>query len=74
MKIDKKTVDMLCNLPDDSLWKMICAIGSASGLDLSSVKAQSVDVSKLRRAMRTMTDEDISRAAEILGSCRKQED
>ena len=66
MKIDKKTLDMLSSLPDDSLWKMICAIGAQSGIDLSSVSVSPSDIAKLRSAMGNLNDSDISRAAEIL--------
>ena len=73
MKIDKKTIDMLTSLPDDSLWKMICAIGSASGFDLSGINIRSEDVGKLRTALGEMTDKDITRAMEIFESCKKQD-
>lgn len=73
MKIDKKTVDMLTSLPDDSLWKMICAIGGASGLDLSGINIRPEDIGKLRSALGEMTDSDISRAMEIFESCKKQD-
>ena len=73
MKIDKRTLDMLCTLPDDSLWKMICAIGGASGFDLSKMNLSPKDLEKLRQAMYQMTDSDISRASEILDGCKKKE-
>lgn len=72
MKIDKKTLDMLSSLPDDSLWKMICAIGAGSGIDLSAVKVSPEDLSKLRCAMGNLTDGDISRAMQILENTKKQ--
>lgn len=72
MKIDKKTLDMLSSLPNDSLWKMICAIGAGSGIDLSSVKVRPEDLSKLRSAMGNLTDKDIGRAVEILENAKKQ--
>ena len=72
MKIDKKTLDMLSALPDDSHWKMICAIGAQSGIDLSSVQVRPEDISKLRSTMNTLTDSDVSRALQILESVKKQ--
>ena len=72
MKIDKKTIDMLSSLPDESLWRMICAIGASTGIDLSDVKVSPRELEKLRSAMTTLTDSDISRAAEILQSCKEQ--
>ena len=72
MKIDKKTLDMLSSLPDDSLWKMIVTIGNASGIDLSRVRVRPEELQKLRYAMGSLTDEDIGRASEILNSAKKQ--
>jgi len=72
MKIDKKTLDMLSSLPDDSLWKMICTLASASGIDLSDVKATHGDLELLRSAMGQMTDGDISRAVDILNSVKQK--
>ena len=73
MKLDKKTLDMLSSLPDESLWKMICAIGSASGIDLSSVKVRPGELDRLRQAVSTLTDDDIGRAREIMDTCKKHE-
>ncbi|MBQ2729281.1 MAG: hypothetical protein IJF69_00740 [Clostridia bacterium] len=73
MKLDKKTLDMLSSLPDESLWKMICAIGSASGIDLTDVKVKPGELEKLRCAVNNLTDNDIVRAQEILETCKKQE-
>ena len=72
MKIDKKTLDKLSSLPDDSLWQLIVTIGNASGIDLSEVMVRPEEMSKLRYAMGTLTDEDIGRASEILNSAKKQ--
>ena len=72
MKIDKKTLDKLSSLPDDSLWQLIVTIGNASGIDLSVVKVRPEEMSKLRYAMGTLTDDDIGRASEILNSAKKQ--
>ena len=72
MKIDKKTLDMLSALPDDSLWKMICAIGAQSGIDLSSLSVSPSDIAKLRCAMGSLNDCDIGRAVEILEDAKKK--
>lgn len=73
MKIDKKTIDMLTSLPDESLWRMICTIGSAHGFDLSKMNVNTKDMEKLRGALGQMTDSDVTRAMEIFGSCKKQD-
>ncbi len=72
MKIDKKALNMLSSLPDDSLWKMICAIGAQSGIDLSQVKVSPQELAKLRSAMGSLNDCDISRAIEIIESAKKE--
>ena len=72
MKIDKKALDKLSVLPDDSLWKMVCSIGHANGLDLSGMNVSQNDMKKLRSALSQVTDEDIGRALEIINSCKKQ--
>lgn len=66
MKIDKKAVDMLSSLPDDSLWRVICSLGASSGLDLSGVSVTPAQLDKVRTALGSLTDDDISRAVEIL--------
>lgn len=73
MKIDKKTIDMLTSLPDESLWRMICTIGSSHGFDLSKMNVSTNDIEKLRTALGEMTDSDVSRALEIFESCKKQD-
>ena len=73
MKIDKKTIDMLTSLPDESLWRMICTIGSASGFDLSGMNVNTNDMERLRTALGSMTESDITRALEIFNSCKKQD-
>lgn len=73
MKIDKKTIDMLTSLPDESLWRMICTIGSSHGFDLSKMNVNTKDMEKLRGALGQMTDSDVTRAMEIFESCKKQD-
>ena len=73
MKIDKRTLDMMSALPDDSFWKMICAIGSASGFDLSQINVTEKELSNLRAAMSHLTDDDIGRALDIIASCKDSE-
>jgi len=51
---------------------MICTLASASGIDLSDVKATHGDLELLRSAMGQMTDGDISRAVDILNSVKQK--
>lgn len=70
MKIDKRTVDKLADLPDELLWKTILALGNQSGIDLSGVNVTGSELAKIRGAMAHLTDADIVRAMEILQNCK----
>ena len=72
MKINKNTVDKISSLSDDKLWRVICTLGSSSGIDLSTVKVTPAELDKVRLAMSQLTDDDIVRATEIINSCTKQ--
>lgn len=72
MKINKNTVDKISSLSDDKLWRVICTLGSSSGIDLSTVKVTPAELDKVRLAMSQLTDDDIVRATEIINSCKKQ--
>lgn len=71
MKINKNTVDKISSLSDDKLWRVICTLGSSSGIDLSTVKVTPAELDKVRLAMSQLTDDDIVRATEIINSCKK---
>lgn len=72
MRIDKNTVNKISSLSDDKLWRVICALGSSSGIDLSTVRVTPAELDKVRLAMSQLTDDDIVRATEIIDSCKKQ--
>lgn len=72
MRIDKNAVNRLSALSDDKLWRVICALGSSSGIDLSTVKVSPKELDKVRLAMSQLTDDDIERATEIISTCKKQ--
>lgn len=71
MKIDKKTIDMLSAMPDENLWKVICALGSASGIDLSKMSVSKGDMARLRDALGQMTEADVGKAAELIRSFKQ---
>ncbi len=71
MKLDKNTIQMITKMSDDHLWKIICALGVSSGIDLSEVKMDKAQLEKVRQALSQMTDADISRATEIIANCKK---
>lgn len=72
MKIDKNAVNKISSLSDDKLWRVICALGSSSGIDLSTVRVTPTELDKVRLAMSQLTDNDIVRATEIIDACKKQ--
>ena len=59
MKLDKNTIQMITKMPDDHLWKIICALGVSSGIDLSGVRMDKNQLEKVRQALSQMTDADI---------------
>ncbi|MBQ8475249.1 MAG: hypothetical protein IJ499_06280 [Clostridia bacterium] len=73
MKLDKNDIDKLTMLSDDHLWKIICALGTSSGIDLSGVKVGSREMENVRKALSQVTDDDIGRATEIIANCKKGE-
>ena len=72
MKLDKEKLDQITALPDESLWKIIQALGVSSGIDLSRVAVGPEQIAKIRTALGVMTDEDISRATEIISEAKKK--
>lgn len=73
MKLDKNTIQLITKMPDDHLWKIICALGVSSGIDLSGVSVGPKELEKVRLALGQMTDSDINRAMEIISKCKKGE-
>lgn len=71
MKITKKQIDMVCALPDDALRQLIKSLAANSGFDVSGLCKTPADTEKLRSILRGMSEEDISRAAELLTKQKK---
>lgn len=72
MKIDKEKLNQIASLPDESLWQIIRALGVSSGIDLSGVSVSREQIAKIRSALGVVTDDDISRAKEIISDSRKK--
>ena len=66
MKIDKGTINMLLKMNDDRLWSTLKFALSRSGNDIFKDMQRPADMSKLRSVLGGLTDEDISRACELL--------
>lgn len=65
MKIDKKTIDAICALPDDKLWGAVRLFASSSGINISPRPTSPNEAAKIRAALSQLTEADISRATEI---------
>ena len=72
MKLDKDKLNQIAALPDESLWQIIRALGISSGIDLSSVNVTTAQIAKIRSALGIMTDDDISRATEIISAAKNK--
>lgn len=71
MKLDKNTIDMITKMSDENLWRIICALGVSSGIDLSGVTVGPREMQNVRLALQQMTDDDIGRAMEIIDNCKR---
>ncbi|MEE0970604.1 MAG: hypothetical protein U0M06_14650 [Clostridia bacterium] len=72
MKLDKKSLDRLLGLNDESLKGVIRSIAAETGLDLSSFGISDGDIASIRRALSSATDADIKKAAEQLEEYKKR--
>ncbi len=71
MKLDKNTIEMITRMSDENLWRIICALGVSSGIDLSGISVGPKEMENVRKALSQMTDADIGRAAEIIENCKR---
>ena len=66
MKIDEKTINMILKLSDEKLWHTIQYAVSKSGSDILKNVKRPDDMSKLRSALSSLTNQDIERVTEII--------
>lgn len=71
MKIDEKTINMILKFNDDRLWQTLQYAASKSGTDALKNMKRPSDMSKIRSALSSITNEDIVRAMEILKGGQK---
>ena len=71
MKIDEKTINMILKFNDDRLWQTLQYAASKSGTDALKNMKKPSDMSKIRSALSSITNEDIVRAMEILKGGQK---
>ena len=71
MKIDEKTINMILKFNDDKLWQTLQYAASKSGTDALKNMKRPADMSKIRSAPSSVTNDDITRAMEILNGRNK---
>lgn len=64
MQINRKTLDGLLTLSDRQLMALIGNLAQNSGVDLSEFHVDTSDVQSVRRALSSVSDEDIQRIVE----------
>ena len=64
MQINRKTLDGLLTLSDRQLMTLIGNLAQNSGVDLSEFHVDTSDVQSVRRALSSVSDEDIQRIVE----------
>ena len=71
MRINKKQLEMLLSLPDDTLIKALEALGNSSGFDISGINLTPENLTSIRNTVRNMSEDEINRAADILKNFKK---
>lgn len=59
MQINRKTLDGLLGLSDDQLMALVGSLAKNSGVDLGQFKIDATDVQSVRRALSSVTDDEI---------------
>lgn len=68
MNLDKKAIDMLLTLDDRRLALVIKKLMADAGVDPASVDLGERELSGIRAALSCATNEDLTRAAELIQS------
>lgn len=68
MMLDKRAVDMLLTLDNQRLALVIKKLMADAGVDPSSINLGEKELSGIRAALSGATNEDLSRAAELIQS------
>ena len=71
MQLDKKMLQKMLALDDASLTAVIRSLADNSGLDLSTFHISPNDISSIRRALSSATDEELQIATEQLRDFRR---
>jgi hypothetical protein len=71
MMLDKKAVEMILTLDDQKLAMIIQKLASDAGIDPSTLKIGTSELSGIRSALSVATDSDLQRAGELIKSYKK---
>lgn len=65
MKLDRKKINMLCSMSDERLWGAVKLFAMSNGVDVSKKRVRPGDIESLRRTLRSLTENDLSRIGEL---------
>lgn len=72
MKIDKKTIDAVLKMNDDQLWKTIQLVAKKSGNTKFATTEKPKDMTKIRQALASLSEDDINKAIEEFNRGKKK--
>lgn len=72
MKLDRKALDRILKMDDNSLKMIVEALGAEAGLDLGDFNISSQDVASIRRALAEADETDIENAARQLEAYKRE--
>lgn len=71
MKIDNDKLAALAALPDEELWKTVCAIGKSHGFQLPEKTPPHAQIQKMRDAITKGNKPNLREAIKIINEYRK---
>ena len=66
MQLDPAMLQKVLSMNDGDLWKTVAMIASQNGLDLPQKTPATEEMQKLRRALASVTDQDMADAARLV--------
>lgn len=71
MQFDKRMLDRILKMSDRELNELIAKIAAEAGIDPSSIGLSDANLSNIRQALGSATNEDIQRLNEVYGAYRQ---
>jgi len=71
MEIDRKAVDQLASMSDGQLKMMMRTLAARSGIDPSEFNIDLGDITSIRHALATVSDDDLNRIAKMYEENRR---